>query len=111
MSDIAEKLRAALELMNDNGKHWTKGSYRSYDYETGDYFYCSVGAVRNVVMNAADVYAGTGDRCLEALNKQLPEKARQLFDQPWKNIICWNDDKDRTWEEVVDLFTRAADAS
>lgn len=111
MSVVAKKLRAALELMNNGGKHWGKGSYRIYDDATGEFSYCSVGAVREVFIREKtldDPRRGLVDDCLAALNEQLSEK-EQDFNEPWKNIVCWNDNKDRTWDEVVDLFTRAAE--
>lgn len=114
MSVVSEKLRAALMLMNNGGKHWGKGNYRALDDETGEYSYCSVGAVREVFIREGhldDARRGLSDDCLVALNEQLPKKDQELFDQPWKNIVCWNDEKERTWDEVVDVFTRAAEAS
>lgn len=107
MSVIAEKLRAALELMNDGGKHWAKGSYRTIN-EDEEYSFCAVGAIQQVTPFYS--MRSERDECLVALNEQLPPAYRDYYDEPWKNIVTWNDESGRTWDQVVDVFTRAADA-
>lgn len=116
----AEILRAALNAMNDNGAHWTKGEYADGPAYAPDTSYCSVGALNYVV--TGDPEAGFSDErfrdALFALSAVLDPRTDLSdeqtsgwteFDFACDRVITWNDDGERTWEEVVAKFTEAAE--
>ena len=106
-----EVLAKALALMNDGGKHWTKGDYE-VPGEDG-LAYCSVGAIGKITYAAdgGSVHGITGlddlhDRSIELLASAVPDR---FFggERPWKRVIVWNDAEETTWEDVVQVFTKA----
>lgn len=111
---LIEKLRTAIELMNDGGKHWTRGAYRQA-LPDGSMSYCAVGAVaESLGWDQPDM-----DPMLNALFSEL---LRTLGEEPqflWmigrsngppkmvvdaREIISFNDTPGRTWTEVKSLF-------
>jgi len=127
--EIAEKLREALRLMNDSGKHWIKGDWQQELDEVDEYGYyqlgyCSVGAIR-VANNVDDIEADDADSnaCVFALAELLPAFDYQKVVPAYRpdpstpegrttiltdRVIRWNDKEERTWEEIVEKFSEAA---
>jgi hypothetical protein len=105
LSKIAKALREALALMNDSGAHWTQGEYMSKSMNI-ECAYCSVGAVRAVTAGHPHFTNEDTDAVLRVLSRELPS----ANSDGWENqVIDWNDAADRTWEDIVDAFTKAAD--
>lgn len=118
--EIAAKLREALVLMNDRGAHWIKGEY-SEVFEWDDFDrpleigYCSLGAIRQVTETDVEGTSEESNEIALALAQVLPPLETRsaltaatpegyAFDQ----IVTWNDNEERTWEEVVAKFNEAA---
>lgn len=125
-----EALRSALALMNSKGKHWTQGALRRNESVNGKerVTYCSVGAiwqisgvnVERVSKGYMSGYDDADDELRSALTKALalavPEDARptETFGpiatdrrEQETAIVRYNDNNDRTWNEIVALFKRA----
>lgn len=109
-------LREAQDLMNDKGRHWTKGTYRRHDDVADDPSYCAVGAL--VKVGAGDnprlaLEHGSLKIAAEALS-QVVRNQVDLSKHPevtkWKAhdyIVAFNDDSDRTWPDVRAAFQAA----
>lgn len=125
--EIAAKLREALALMNDSGKHWVQGDFIEVvdEYVTPDgtykeeYGYCSIGAIRTVLNGSVEDSSPESDAVALALADVLPETPPFMqfsseSDEGYARrvaldkIVNWNDDMERRWEEVVEKFNEAA---
>lgn len=119
--EIAEKLREALALMNDNGAHWVKGEYQeALEYDDFDYpiefGYCSLGAIRAVTETSVEDVSEESNALALALAEVLPPidvPGGIAFDKnpegrAFDKIVSWNDDDDREWNDVVAKFNEAA---
>jgi hypothetical protein len=114
---IAEALRAALAAMNDSGKHWHQGDYVIY-LDDDEPSFCAVGAINYVTGGNAENWNDTETRAtIVALDgvikaevaptRSNPESWNE-FDYAIDRVIRWNDDSERTWEEIVAKFNEAA---
>lgn len=111
--EIAEKLRAARDLMNESGKHWVQGKFQypvsSFAEETR---YCAIGAIRKVV--SGDAYKNTEEarEIAAVLREQIIADGVGPDDGPLDEeevVVLWNDSTLRTWQEVSDTFLAAAE--
>jgi len=155
---VAQALRAARDLMNTNGRHWTKGDmrfevtgsmlerrdtfYLHPKTQEGDTVFCTWGGIAEVVDdNEIRVEA------MEALVRVIEPDSYKSYIENWKynynesldcegdyfiedyptfemyfadclnsredelgDIIAgWNDDEQRTWEDVKTSLTIAAE--
>ena len=88
---VATTLRAALAVMNDGGKHWTKGTLEKA-LEDGSKAYCAVGSVN----------ATCDDQTVRTLCLWL------LGEVTAGGVESFNDHPGTAWEDVVAVFTVAA---
>jgi len=104
-AQVAADLRAAAEVLRRDG--WTQGTY--HDVDDDRVCHCAVGAIE----------AGTGYWTLGG-RTQLNPALRQRVDAAWSavtpvigtpDIFSWNDDEDRTADEVIAALEAAADAA
>ena len=111
MSEISDKILEARELMNNRGKHWLRGAFRSKNPKTGEVSFCSVGAVREVGGR------GINARVYHYLHEALPPefqakpyygRTKVVASQKSNAIIAFNDRYGRKWGEVSKLFRKAA---
>ena len=118
---IAKKLREALLLMNDTGRHWVKGEYQEelyFDENTGvgEYGFCSLGAIRYVTGSDMEVPTEESTAVALALAQAIPEVEQEdayaASDEErfFNRIVRWNDHDDRTWEQVEEKFMEVADS-
>lgn len=111
--EVQDTLRRAKEVLLNEG--WTKGNARRTT-KTG-FAYCISGAISLVVeMDYADThFIATTDKAdaymdaMSALACTLnPEVAKpRLYD----SVIAFNDDHERTLDEVIELIDRAMEVS
>lgn len=66
----AEILRRAVELMNNQGAHWTQGDYSDQDPATGEARYCSLGAIYRI-----------GDEILDKYSEEYPDEYDDTIDE------------------------------
>lgn len=110
-------LRKAIELMNNGGKHWVKGSFFRPIGDGGSVGYCAVGAIATSVG-----WGGNGGENEPLLNALSSELLITLGEEPritWtlnkesysyrpvvdpSAIFRFNDAHERTWVEVKSLF-------
>lgn len=117
---VAETLRAALDLMNNKGDHWTQGQYADGHPEDPDTAFCSVGAINFIVTGDPD--AGFNDpqvrRTISTLASVLTDVPMMTgtttstwkeFDYQVDRVIRWNDNGERNWEDIVQKFKEAAE--
>lgn len=114
----AKLLRDALDLINDEGRHWIKGNFTG-DVADGVGF-CSLGAIRQVVFGDVLIPFTPGDgvfarydKMVRALTEAVGYEDSFLAD-PGRNtrnigtgVVEWNDDPERTFPEVKAGFERA----
>lgn len=123
--EVIDTLQQALDLMNDSGAHWIQGALTN----SGRTRYCSLGAVYQVTNVDIDEFLGatSAEQILSALEGGDVELRTQLVSalanavprehrnpgwmssyqgQEWI-ITGYNDEDDRTWEEIVAFFERA----
>lgn len=109
--EIADKLRVARDLMNNDGTHWVQGvsAVRGLDSnpETEYTKFCSIGAIRYVVSGDPFQSIPDEDYLCEALEPQL-DLPEGTFANASGSIIYWNDMHDRVWGDVYEAFTNAA---
>ena len=113
--EAAQLLDEAVALMNDEGQHWTKGTW-SRHYGEEDASYCSAGALREAAFGDIAMPSGvTLDApygvALKALanvvdSEKIPTPV-SLVDHE-DRVIYWNDDPDRSWLSVTKAFKAAA---
>lgn len=110
-TEIADVLERALQLMNDEGAHWTQFQYERPS-SVGTKF-CAVGAINKVLgrdnrgAGAAKLTADSErDAVLEALARDLPDNHE--YARPWDQITGWNDNEDREWADIVEQFNQTA---
>ena len=108
---IADLLRQARDLMNDQGKHWIKGqsaTLKAINFGQPEYDkFCSIGAIRYVLTgNPFDNDNADENYLVDCLVAQinLPGKDYEGSDK----VILWNDSTDREWGEIYEAFTNAA---
>lgn len=114
--EAAEALRQARELMNDSGKHWYQGDWYEI-LDDGTTAYCAVGALRQVtgstnnpVLWRALEFLGT-DEEIRVYNREVhgydnvAEGYPKIAEQD--AVINYNDEPERTWEEISSAFERA----
>ena len=89
-TQVAEKLAASLQAMNDSGRHWIKGTLQT-TLPDGSTAYCSVGSIQ------ANVEDGT----VRALSLWLLESVAG------GSIERFNDYTGTTWEDVQLVFSVA----
>lgn len=110
-------LRKAIELMNDGGKHWTRGAYIK-PLSDGSNSYCALGAIGTSVGWSGS--NGENEPLLNALSAELLTTLGEEVTITWlidkvkygqpkavvdpHAIIAFNDDPGRTWVEVRSLF-------
>lgn len=97
---IAEILRAARDLMNNNGRHWVKGEEKidisavdpdshyadTYSMEkTGEYAYCSIGAVREVVGKNELEYEAALFELIKVMDPNSLVYAEESYEEDWFN--------------------------
>lgn len=117
MSEIATKILEARDKMNNRGKHWLRGAFRSTNPKTREVSFCSVGAIREV-----------GDKRINPklyhyIFLALPDEYRRIYrwnygqravvEKPTNSekmnaIIRFNDSHTQTWGGVSKLFRKAA---
>jgi len=117
--DISRILRQARDLMNQGGKHWTRGKLRKGRKEP---MFCSVGALNAVLGrpntdksgykvdndNRAVVYALANE--IRRTERRPPFKEFNERNDTDAMTIIWNynDKHYRTWADIQGVFTRAA---
>lgn len=104
-------LDRAVELMNDEGAHWAKGSYRKYN-DDNEVAYCSVGAIRKVLPYWS--VGGSEDHkayesAVIALAQTVSDEAIDDEHDAWNDVIEWNDRASTKWEQVKEAFSAAKD--
>lgn len=104
-SEPADILEAAADLLSPEGA-WIQGSSM---HVTGDgqAHYCLVGAINSV----AGSWQPYMDTCLHSRNaSKAASIAADFLNSGFlvDSLVDWNDDAERTQEEVVDLLKRAA---
>ena len=88
-AQVAVKLEAALQAMNDNGRHWIKGALtRSLD--DGSTAYCSVGSVQ---------------ACSDGTVR--PVALWLLASVAGGSVEAFNDHEKTTWDDVQAVFNVA----
>lgn len=97
---IAKDLEAALDLMNDEGRHWIQGKAKSdLPLDDGKHGFCSLGAIYQAT-GGWDTPSGTQARrysgAAEALTRTLDGDL----------VSFWNDNPYRTWEDVKTAFQK-----
>lgn len=114
--EVARQLRAALQAMNDSGRHWLRG--KMHRTRNGEMSFCSLGAINHVTgrpnvptkgykvddSNRAAIYA-----LANAIRKQ--KRMPPLFDDDNEAVYTvwsFNDQHGRTWVEIEDVFRKAA---
>lgn len=106
--EVARVLEEALELMNDSGAHWTKGTYRELN-DQGEMSYCAVGAVCAIVNQ--NPYDGYKHNVLaEGALRALASAYRPLRNEHAYHyrVVTWNDSARTKWDDVVRRFRKAA---
>lgn len=120
--EVAAKLREALAVMNDKGAHWVKGEYSEVlewdDFDAPlEIGYCSLGAIRHVTGTSVEGTSYESNEVALTLAQVLPDvpepavpglRLATAADRAFDKIVTWNDNDERTWEEVVAKFNEAA---
>ena len=117
MSEVADKILEAREKMNNRGKHWLRGAFRSKNPKTQEVSFCAVGACREVGNKRIN------PKLYHYLFLALPEDYRRIsrwhygqrqdVEKPTNGekmnaIIRFNDSHKQTWGGVSKLFRKAA---
>lgn len=102
----SEVLRKAADEIRRRG--WCQGEFMPPDANPDDCPVCAWGAV-NVAENddPREWYVKDGPGEESAALEYLQKAYRDEF----RSVPAWNDDPERTVEEVLDAFTRAAEAA
>ena len=113
---LIEKLREAIDLMNDGGRHWIQRAYVRL-VPGGGMGYCALGAIATtskygdseesaVVINALVsellITLGREPRITWQYTQADHSTMRQVIDP--MPILMFNDHEGRTWTEVKSLF-------
>ena len=101
-------LLRARDKMNDSGRHWVKGFYKTFTKGKveGEACYCAVGAIKASTRNKLLRESAYEDLIMfGGINSQL---FSSVFHDNERKIINWNDDWNRTWEEIDSAFRKAA---
>jgi hypothetical protein len=104
-AQVAADLRAAADVLRRDG--WTQGDY------VADGCHCLVGAI------VAALGGKDGEGSIPIDNQPRALAARRTLAQHfgdmstdwWADLIDWNDDPDRTADEVIAALEAAADAA
>ena len=110
---IADLLRQARDLMNDQGKHWIQGqsaTLRGFDDGQPQYErFCSIGAIR-YVLTGDPFNDGNADEnyLVQCLDAQITLPGARGDYQGSDKVVLWNDMTGREWGEVYEAFTNAA---
>lgn len=110
--DVKNRLLQARQLIQ---KGWAQGTFDTAYIKPGDTIkYCAVGALRTMDRLWNDVTRSAGellnDIIIDEYKYEIDEYKYESSIVPvtwWEVVSEWNDDKNRTKEEVVGLFTRA----
>lgn len=97
--EVSRALLAAVELMNDTGRHWIRGHFRARNAD-GETAYCAIGGIREVTKGNAQLRKAV----YRALNKAI----RKGYAQHRISAIMYWNDTSRSWNEVKAGFQRAA---
>ena len=116
------KIRTFLRKARTLAKktHWTKGAYR--DQRDDKTLYCTVGLINHVVGNEDE--STESCQLIEALDVwEIDKREPYDWDDLWAGQVArafaeanginpteiedWNDEDERTKEEVIEAFTRA----
>lgn len=89
-----DALEGALRVLESND--WCRHVFHYYDAETDGHRYCALGA-----LHKAAKYTGTIEPAKNVLYRLLRDRE---YDD---TIVGWNDDAERTKEEVMELFREA----
>lgn len=108
---LIEKLRQAIDLMNDGGKHWTKMTFK-YRLANGEAAYCSIGAIIEAIgRENTELFNALGFELVSTLGVEPqfqwvrdPASGDFLSYVDTGPVIRFNDNPTRTWEEVKSLF-------
>lgn len=114
--EVIEVLDRAIELMNDNGAHWTQGAFVRFPPHGDAAKYCSVGAIRKAA--GANPDQGDPNNVVVVAAIQAVARATIPYDVGLRSeerggdwagnlVIGWNDSADTTWNKVVARFRRA----
>jgi hypothetical protein len=101
---VAKCLLDARELMNNGGKHWTRGAFKRR-LDKDEYAYCSIGAIRAVTTSKDQKIRNEAYRQLATMIYAGPETRNVRVAQG--RIVQWNDMK-ATWGDVSRTFRQAA---
>ena len=114
----ARMLIRARRLLNDGGKHWIKGNFKR-DIKPGVVGYCSVGALLHVRdskpdLSDPDAYERAmrmlADTVFETYAEEAAvEDAYDVNEEDSETIITtWNDQGNRTWNDIDEAFRKSA---
>ena len=103
--EIADVLERALELMNDEGKHWLKGEYKGMATD-GKHNFCSAGAIMEATETASSVDP-VNIAIFTQLARDLPDAPVPHSSDPLDRIVTFNDNESTTWQDVVSVFRKA----
>jgi hypothetical protein len=113
MSIVADTLRTAAALIGTHG--WVQA-----DFGSPEEGFCALGgiyAASDIIECGPGTYATVYDTETYIVRELVDRGAIQPFDAelPWEErvrdtLVGWNDDPNRTADEVIDLFLTAADA-
>lgn len=115
---VAQALREALQLMNNEGAHWLKGAYARYGDSDDERAYCSAGAINFVTAGHPEAIGTESTKepmiALAAVLEDVPPPTEPTddwteFDYALNRVVTWNDTPERTWEDIVRKFTEAAE--
>ena len=105
-------LEAAEKLMNDEGRHWIKGTYHRYLPGSNELGYCSVGAIKEIAEreNFTELVRFKAQKVLASVVDPKGEFVLTPPDSSYYDhdrIAAWNDDQRRVWSDVTSAFQQA----
>lgn len=100
------KYSTVYELLEDPN-HWTQGTYarnkygdQAISYSDEATCFCLLGAIYRV-------YAGSPDKVNNAIGRLSEEFVKMGLPQDCGNWVTWQDERETTHEEVLELVKRA----
>lgn len=111
-AEVAAVLRAARDLMNNKGRHWTKFSFvsrrnhKGEDLPSKEYAYCALGALNKICGKRETALKNSA---IEALSREIRTVSPgDIKVDDFSTIMIFNDSAKTTWDDIKDVFTRAA---
>ena len=119
-----ELLRRARELMNHDGLHWAQGDFVIWDWVESKQKeverFCSLGSLQKILMGDGEACPVEGTQEYGLYMEAVTDLVR-VINRRWPNIrlmhptledvsliVHWNDDPERTWDDVNSVFSELA---